>query len=73
MNKEQMEVLTAMHEVMRGVVCTIAALNPDRTADVQTMLATFAEQPGLEPIARKMLLDLSEGPGILVSGTHRKQ
>jgi hypothetical protein len=54
-------------------VCTIAALNPDRTADVQTMLATFAEQPGLEPIARKMLLDLSEGPGILVSGTHRKQ
>ena len=65
MDKSQAHTLNIVQEVLRGVVIAAGALAPERTAEMTSTLAAFANRPGADPVARTMLLDLAEGLGML--------
>jgi hypothetical protein len=72
MNKQQAELLNTLQEVLRGVVMAAGALAPDRTAEMSAMLAAFADRPGADPTAARMLRDLAEGPGMVAAHRNPK-
>lgn len=73
MTKEQAEMLNTLQEVLRGVVMAAGALAPDRTAEMSAMLAAFADRPGADPTAARMLRDLAQGPGMVAAHRSPKQ
>lgn len=73
MTKEQAEMLNTLQEVLRGVVMAAGALAPDRTAEMSAMLAAFADRPGADPTAARMLRDLAQGPGMVAAHRSPRQ
>lgn len=75
MNKEQMEVLNVVQEVLRGVVISLGALNPNEIAKVAHGLNAFAtnQKAAIEPESRAMLADLARGIGMISSAGQTKQ
>ncbi len=67
MNKEQLEVLNIVQQVLRHVLVCVAATDPSKTAVLSTMLAASGTGTTLEPQARQMLLDLSAGMNMISS------
>lgn len=65
MNEQQIETINVIQEVLRGVVVSVLASNPDRAAAVSATLAAAAQHPGLSPIAQTMLADLAAGPAMI--------
>jgi hypothetical protein len=65
MNEDQMEVIQAVQEVLRGLTTTLLAMNPDAIPRVAKGLSGFAAAPGLSPTARAMLTDLASGVALL--------
>ena len=65
MDKSQAHTLNIVQEVLRGVVIAAGALAPERTAEMTSTLAAFANRPDADPVASQMLLDLAEGLGML--------
>ena len=60
MTKEQTEMFSTIQEILRGVVMAIAETDPAKSAEISTALAAFARQPGLSPLASRLLQDLAE-------------
>lgn len=73
MNRQQAELLNTLQEVLRGVVMAAGALAPDRTAEMSAILQAFADRPGADPTAARMLRDLSEGPGLVAAHRNPRQ
>lgn len=73
MNKDQADMLNTLQEVFRGVVMAAGALAPERIGEMSSMLQAFAERPGADPMAARMLQDLAEGPGMLAAQQSPKQ
>ena len=67
MNQEQIDVINITQEVMRSVVLSLLALNPDAMPTVAKGLLGSAQNPQLSPMARQMLEDLAAGVEMLAS------
>ena len=67
MTKDQMEVLNIVQQVLRSTLVCIAASEPAKTEALSTTLAAAATNTRLEPQARQMLLDLSQGMNVISS------
>ena len=73
MTKQRAELLNTLQEVLRGVVMAAGALAPERTAEMSAILQAFADRPGADPTAARMLRDLAEGPGMVAAHRSPKQ
>lgn len=73
MNKEQIDVLNITQEVLRGVVASFMALQPEKTDALSTMLQASAEHPDLSPVAQTMLRDLAQCPAMFAAAGQRRQ
>jgi hypothetical protein len=60
MNKENLEVLNVMHQVLRGVILAIAAGSKANKELVAFTLQTMAAAPDLSDEAKAILLNLAE-------------
>ena len=61
MNKDHLEVLTIVQQVLRHVVAALAATDKERLGEIGGMLELAASNRALEPMARQMLADLASG------------
>lgn len=73
MNQEQIDVLNITQQTLRGVVMGLLAMQPGRAAAVSEALQAFAEHPGIEPMAKRMLIDLATGVGAVASASEPRQ
>jgi hypothetical protein len=73
MKKDQLEVLNLVQEVLRGVVISTMAVNPEALPRVAQGLRATASRPGASPMAAKMLEDLATGLEMIESARSRKQ
>lgn len=73
MNKEQLETLNVVQQVLRHVLISISAVDPTKTAALATMLAAAATSPKIEPMSRSMLEDLAGGIGMIASAGKTQQ
>jgi hypothetical protein len=62
MNSEQVDVMNAVQEVLRGVVMAVVAVDPDKASTVAKALSAFAKRPGAATLVQTMLADLAKGP-----------
>lgn len=61
MNQEQIDVLNITQQVLRNLVVSLIALNPERASQVGSLLQAAAVESHTEPMASKMLQDLADG------------
>jgi hypothetical protein len=73
MNQEQIDIVNLVQEVLRGVLVSACALNPDALPRVAQGLRAAATRPGASPMAAHMLADLATGLEMLESAQRRKQ
>jgi hypothetical protein len=59
---EQIETLSVVHEVLRGLVVALTATLPSQSRpEFASALAAIAEDPSISPVAAHALLDLAGG------------
>ena len=61
MNKESLEVLNIVQQVLRHLMVTLAAGNKANLGNIGSLLEAAAMNMALEPMARQMLADLAAG------------
>lgn len=66
MNKEQLEVLNTVQEVLRIFTLSIGALNPEAMPKVAYALRAASADQQATPMARAMLDDLAKGVELFV-------
>ncbi len=73
MNKESMEVLNIVQQVLRHLLISLAAGNKTNLGNIGALLEVSATNTALEPMARQMLADLAAGAVALhLTGTPKQ-
>ena len=73
MKQDQLDVINIVQEVLRCVVISTCAVNPDAVPRVSKALRASASRPDASPMAARMLEDLATGLEMIESAKARRQ